>query len=391
MSLRRLAVALGVLALSVIPARPTAALDLGEWLPGLKLSPFIGERVEYQTNVFQVPSHSQDDVVFKTIPGFVADYTFGPHSISAGYRAEILKWLQLTGQDTVHHIGVAQVKLDFPRLLVNVRDDFTRTSDPPITELVGRILSTTNVLAPEVEYHVTARLSVGANYSWTRVSFDDEAVAVDLDRDEHLMGPSVFWKVFPKTDVRLNYNFGITQFRVSADRDVRRHQLLAALRGDLTPKLSSTFRIGIERREPRSSSRLGYTGLIMGGDWLYRPTERTTLSLVTDRSVQESTFGDVPYYVSTSASVALHQQFFGKLTATLRVTAGMNDYPSKQTLNNQTKWRKDEFVAFGGGLDYEIQPWLSVGGEYTHTGRWSNFAPFKFQDDKFTGKITLQF
>jgi hypothetical protein len=32
-----------------------------------------------------------------------------------------------------------------------------------------------------------------------------------------------------------------------------------------------------------------------------------------------------------------------------------------------------------------------VGGEYAHTGRWSNFAPFKFRDDRFTGKITFQF
>ena len=91
------------------------AFDLGQWVPGLKLSPFLSERVEYESNVFQVPSHSKDDVIFKTIPGFVADYTFGTHSLSAGYRAEILRYLDLTNQDTVHHIAVGQLRLDFPR------------------------------------------------------------------------------------------------------------------------------------------------------------------------------------------------------------------------------------------------------------------------------------
>jgi hypothetical protein len=160
---------------------------------------------------------------------------------------------------------------------------------------------------------------------------------------------------------------------------------------DAGGSLSGEHGIGIEKRDPKSSFQPGYTGTIMGGDWIYRPTERTMLTLVTDRSVQESTFGDVPYYVSTSASLALHQQVFRKLTANVRLSAGMNDYPSKQTLNQQTKWRKDEFLAYGAGFDYEIQPWVSVGGEYAHTGRWSNFAAFQFQDDRFTGKITFQY
>lgn len=385
------AAALGALVLVALTSRAAPALDLGQWVPGLKLSPFFTERVVYETNVFQVPSHSEDDVIFKTIPGFLADYTLGPHSFSLGYRAEILNYLTLTSQDTVNHIGVAQMRLDFPKSLFILRDDFVHTSDPPSTELTGPIKSTTNTLAPEAEYRITSRLSAGLNYSWIRVTFDDDRVAQDLDRDEHLIGASVFWKVLPKTDLRLNYNYGVKTFQIANDRDVTRHQVILAVRGDLTAKLSSTFRIGIETRNPDSSSQPGYTGLVMGGDWIYRPTERTTLTLVTDRSVQESTFGTVPFYVSTSGAFGVQQQLWRKLTATLRATIGRNDYPSKQTLNGQTDWRSDVFFAYGAGLDYEIRPWLSVGAEYGHIGRRSNFDAFNFGDDRFTGKITLQF
>src|SRR5581483_6703368 len=41
-----------------LASAPAAALDLGEWVPGLKLSPFLSERVDYETNVFQTPSHA---------------------------------------------------------------------------------------------------------------------------------------------------------------------------------------------------------------------------------------------------------------------------------------------------------------------------------------------
>ena len=110
-----------------VSSTPALAFDLGQWVPGLKVSPFLSERVEYESNIFQTPSHSKDDVIFKTIPGILADYTFGPHSISAGYRAEILRYLDLTDQDTVHHIAVGQLRLDFPRTLLTLKDDFTRT------------------------------------------------------------------------------------------------------------------------------------------------------------------------------------------------------------------------------------------------------------------------
>src|SRR5215510_7039286 len=112
----------------LVSGSSVSALDLGEWVPGLRVSPFFSERVEWETNVFQVPSHSTDDVVFKTIPGFVVDYTFGAHSLSGGYRAEILNWVHLTDQNTTHHIAAGQLRLDFPRLLLNLKEDFTRTS-----------------------------------------------------------------------------------------------------------------------------------------------------------------------------------------------------------------------------------------------------------------------
>ena len=44
-----LPVCLLMLALSWTPA---LAFDLGQWIPGLKVSPFLSERVEYESNIF---------------------------------------------------------------------------------------------------------------------------------------------------------------------------------------------------------------------------------------------------------------------------------------------------------------------------------------------------
>jgi len=370
---------------------PAMAFDLGQWVPGLKVSPFLSQKVEYQSNVFQVPSHSQDDVIFKTIPGVLADYTFGSHSLSAGYRAEILKYLELTNQDTVHHIAVGQLRLDFPRTLLTLKDDFTRTSDPPGTELTGRILSTTNVLKPEGEYRITPSFSTGLNYAWTRVRFDDQFIATLIDRDEHVIGASVFWKVVPKGDLFLNYSYGWSSFVDSSDRDFTSHSIMVGLRGDITAKLSSSFRVGYTRGEPVHGNQASFTGLAFGGDYVYRPTERITLTLSTQRARQESTFGTTVFYVTNSGVLSAQYQVLPKVTLSARLGGGLNDYSKKETADGKTDFRHDSFILAGAQAEYEIQPWLRVGLEYLRISRDSNFPSFRFVDDRITARATVQF
>ncbi len=378
-----------LLVLSLLPVSSAAGLDLGQWVPGLRLSPFLSERVEYESNVFQVPSGSQHDVIFKTIPGFLLDYLSGPYSLSVGYRAEILNYVELTGQDTVHNIAVGQFRVDLPRLTVNVRDDFVQTTDPPTSELTGPIKSTTNTLAPDAEYRLADRFSAGLNASWTHVDFQQSVD--ELDRDEYLFGASLFWKFRPRADVRLNYSYSFKDFSVQSERNVTLNIVTVGLRGELTPRLTSTFRIGYESREPNESGLKGFHGLVLGGDWVYRATDRTTISLLTDRSPQESIFLDNFFYVSTTASLVLQQQFGPKLVANLRVTGGKNDYPVQTTFDGQTKFRHDTIFAWGAGVNYDIRPWLRVGAEYSHTRRDSNYNFFDFADDKAVVKVTLQF
>lgn len=373
----------------VVSAAPVSALDLSEWVPGLRLSPFLSQRFEYETNVFQTPNDEQDDFISKTIPGFVLDYVAGPHSVSLGYRAEILRYFTIEDQDTVHHIGAFQLRLDFPRTLLTLRDDYTHTSDPPNTEQTGRILSTTNVLAPAVEYRFTPRISAALNYGWTTVDFQQDDLN-DLDRDEHVFGATVYWKFLPRADVGLGYSYGFTNFDTASDRDVTRHTVNLNLRGELTPKLSSTVRVGYEWRVGKHRSDADYTGLVMGGGLGYRATEALSFNLTVDRSTQESTFEDSAIYVTTGASLAASYQR-GKLSFSGRVGGGFNEYPTKQTVGTKTDWRDDVYYGAGAGADYDIQPWLRVGLEYLFTGRDSNFQGFDFSDHRVGVKATVQF
>jgi hypothetical protein len=163
------------------------------------------------------------------------------------------------------------------------------------------------------------------------------------------------------------------------------------VRGDLTAKLSSTFRIGVEKRNPDSSFQPGYLGVIMGGDWIFRPTDRTILTLVTDRSVQESNFGDVPFYVTTSGGLAAQHLFWNKLTGQPAHDGGPGRVSFQADREREDRLAQRPLLHLRGRARLR-DPAVALrrGGVRAHRPR-SNFNAFDFQDDKFTAKVTLQF
>jgi hypothetical protein len=389
--------AIGLLSVALGAPTPAAAVDLNAlWpdlsLPGFKISPFISERVEYESNIFQAPSHAQDDVVFKTIPGFVLELPLGRHKIDLGFRAEILRYVDLESQDTEHYFVLGNVLLDFPGgLKFRLKEDFARTSDPPGTELVGRIKSTTNVLSPSVEYGFAQRYAVGVDYAWTTVRFDDATVQ-QLDRDEHVIGLTGFYRIQPKTDLLLNVSYGTKDFDSADNRDVKRYITAVGVRGEITSRLSSTFRVGYEVRDPDRGHVGSYSGVVASGDFVYLPTERTKISLITERSVQESVFATNVAFISNLVTLAAEHYLTPKLVLTARLAGGNGDYFEKAAkVNGSFDWRTDWVYGFSFGVEYQIQKWLAVSADYTHSRRDSNFDNFDFKDDVVGAKVTLSF
>ena len=375
---------------------PATAVDLNAvWpdlgLPGFKITPFISERVEYESNIFQVPSGSQDDVVFKTIPGFVLELPLGRHKIDLGFRTEILRYVDLENQDTEHYFVLGNVLLDFPGgLKFKLKEDFARTSDPPGTELTGRIKSSTNVLSPSVEYGFTQRYAIGLDYVWAHVRFDD--VVNQLDRDEHTVGLTGFYRVQPKTDLLVNFSYGIKDFERASNRDVSRYIGAVGVRGEITSRLVSTFRVGYEVRDPDHGDIGAYSGIVIGGDFVYTPTDRTRITLVTERAVQESVFATNVAFLANLVTLSAEHFLTPKLLLTGRLFGGNGDYFEKaRKVNGSFDWRNDWVYAFSVGVEYQIQKWLGVSADYTHSRRDSNFDNFDFKDDLVGAKVTLSF
>ena len=408
---RQAAVLLALLTLLALPAGSAWALNFEEWVPGLTVTPFLSERMEYETNVFQTATGAKSSMISRTTPGLLVEYGRGTLQLGAGYKAEFVEYFNISGQDAVNLSSVVQAKLALAKLQLLFRDDYVQSTVPPGTELTGPIQSSTNTLAPTAEYHLTERFSAGANYTWTHIQFpassgsggssSDETLQTQqdqnvqqLDRDEQIGGVTLFWKALPKADIGLGYQYGTKNFSsTSSNRNATIQILSGQLRGDVTSRLSSNFRIGILHRSAVQGAAPDFTGLTMGGGWVFRLSNRTTFTLDTDRGVQESVFESAQYYIASSATLGVSQEFTPKISASAKVAVGTNAYNTKQQVPNgpQMKWRNDDLFGGSLGLDYAIQPWLRAGLEYTYQQRTSNFSQLNYDDSKFSGRITVQF
>jgi hypothetical protein len=245
------------------------------------------------------------------------------------------------------------------------------------------------------------------NYAWTHIHFPQTSgsAATDspnaqqnqavqqLDENDQLAAATVWWKFLPKSDIGLSLQYGTTTFDKDSSRDTQREIVALTLRGDLTSKLSSTFRIGIEHQH-KTNGAPAFVGIVTSGGWIFQVTERTQLTLNSERSPQVSVFESAQYYVSTSAGLGVRHEFPSrKLAVFLRVGVGEDAYNTKQPTANgvTTKYRLDTFLGTSLGLDYAVRPWLRTGVEYSFKQRTSNFNQFNYDDNKISGRITVQF
>ncbi|MFQ5872377.1 MAG: outer membrane beta-barrel protein [Dehalococcoidia bacterium] len=355
----------------------------------LRIHPALSLKEEYESNVFQSATDEQDDFLTTIVPGLALAIPIGRHHFIGGYRAEFLKFADHSNQDTTHHIATLGMSLDFPGgLLVKLDNQFKRTSEPPASDLTGRVESFQNSLVSGVEYGLADRYSVGLNYSLGFIDFEARDFEF-LDRLENRIGLTGFYRVFPKTSLLLDYAYGRIDHISDTERDSTSHFIQAGVRGDLTAKLTTLFKIGWQIRESDEPGRRGFSGLVTSGTWIFEMTPRTTWTLLTERRLVESSFANNDFFESLIGTIGLDHAFGPKLSLKANVTVGLNNYPRKATVGTKTDDRNDLLLGVVGGLRYDFRRWLWVSIDYSFNRRDSNFGVFDYDDHRSSISIHL--
>ena len=188
------------------------------------------------------------------------------------------------------------------------------------------------------------------------------------DYDSFRYGGEFGWRVGARTTAILQASQTDINYDLS-DRDAEQRQLAVGVLWDGAPQSDARILLGRLSRSPDSADQPDFSGAFWEAAVNWRPVERSTFSLVTNRSTDEA-FGNASFLVRERIALGWRHQWHGRLSTALDVAfADESLRPSG---------REDDIVQYGVSVDYTFRRWLLLGAGLRHVERDSNNTFFDY-------------
>jgi hypothetical protein len=368
---------------------------------GLELGPFrilpsLGLSVEYDDNILLTPNDEIDDFIFHITPGVVLELPSRKYAIRLGYQADILRYMDNTDLDTIHHSVLADARVALTAGLgLRLTDRFLITDDFsgfPVPELTERVERHENVLDAGADYTLRERYTFDANFRWFMVDYLDSDFD-QFDRDEYTVAGTFFFRVMPKTSILGEVDYIWTRYDEPASavaRDSDGWRFWLGVKGDITAKTTVLLKLGWEWKDYESPAREDWDGLVAEANVIWKYREPSEVRVFGGRANVESLFEGTNYYVSTYGGVEVRHFLSERLIVRARGLGGVNDYP-RDVLQPLQEDRSDTFFEAGVSLKYQMRRWLAFEIGYNYLVNNSNLDEFDYTDNRVKASVLFSY
>ncbi len=327
------------------------------------------------------------------------------HNLAAGYDFESQIYsTQPNVNDTINQ----KAHLDYVYtgaygLTYKVGDQYENTTDQAFSELIDRNRRWTNLVFTDLDYNPEqGYMAGGVDASHTATKYVAPAIGRLLNRYEDRAGFNVGYKIQPKTKAYVSYHRSLTHYTVhrelpDQDKDSKSHDVGAGVSGALAAKVTGQVEGGMTYREYDEAPIGGTTrvthNFTVATNVLYKPTDRTDISLALSRKLEESINSTSRFYISHTATLDVKHKLPRKFSVGANAAFGLDKYPDSQTVvGGATGNRRDDIYQAGAWVEYDIQAWLSTGLSYVFRERDSTFSgEFNYQDMQTAWNLALKF
>jgi hypothetical protein len=389
--------ALSGLTLLTIMALAEPAAGQGIALGPFRLLPSLGLSLEYDDNIELTADNEIDDFIWHITPGIMVELPSRRYAVRLGYQADILRYMENTELDTVHHQALADARVDFAfGVGLRLTDRFLITDDFagfPVPELTERVERWENTLDAGGEYTLRERFTLDANFRWFMVDYKDDPEFDQFDRDDYTISGTLFYRVFPKTSVLGELGYNMVRYdieSVALDRDSDAWRFLVGVKGDLTAKTTALIKVGWEWRDYENTGREEWDGLIAEGSIVWKYREPSEVRLFGGRANVESLDEGENYYITNYAGIEARHFLSQRLLVRVRGLGGVNDYPEDETSANLPE-RKDTFFEVGAALRYQMRRWLAFELGYDFLYNDSNVDINDYQANRVKASVLLSY
>jgi hypothetical protein len=365
-------------------ALPARALDFN----GIKVTPSISYTGEYDDNVFRSQFNKRSDYSNTYSPGVTVEANPGKHELKALYRADFIRYLSHTTNDSDRHTASLLANFNFNRLAARFSGEFRRTDDFPTTELTTRIPRNEYTTTGGFDYDVFQVWGVGFDVARANVHYLRSDLDI-LSRNSYTYATNVYYRVTTKTRMFAEYNFVREIFEFDKSRDNNRHRGLVGVRGELTERLHMTGKLGYEHLDFHADTRSGQDNFVTSINADYKPLERLGIGLSLKRSVESSTFTGNPQFENFMTNLFITYALTPKVTLTPHGFFGVDLYRESATNIDLLEKRVDYNYGGGLGIRYELQKWIRLDGNYDFSRRDSNFNSNDYDDNRVSFTLTL--
>ncbi|OGR88974.1 MAG: hypothetical protein A2992_07050 [Elusimicrobia bacterium RIFCSPLOWO2_01_FULL_59_12] len=349
----------------------------------LKVSPSLSLENRYDDNVLLTSSNTISSYIGVISPGLKATLPMGESSAVLDYRSDILRYSKNSSQyNSIHHSLLSQLNLRSRQgPAMTLSDQYQVSSDPPISELTGRVNYRQNTAQALGSTPLGHHMGLGAGYSFYSTSYEDATLRPLLDRSERLAIVNLNYHVRPKVQTFLEYDRGGLTYDTSSNgKDSKYDQFQGGVQGQITPKIKLIFKMGGQYRQYLATGNKAKT-TVATLNAAYRPDASTEVEFIGERSVVESVFENNLFYRSTRFGSNLSRQVALKWRAHLDGDITLAGYPQPRTESGITDQRSDRLWRVNVGIDYALQKWLHADLHYQRRQRASNFSQFEYRDN----------
>lgn len=231
--------------------------------------------------------------------------------------------------------------------------------------------------------NATMRLQLSAGYTDLEfTNFDDITAFRDYEKDD--FGITGLYKLAPKTDIFISYNYADYDYAFAATPDQRldndESKIVVGVTWEATANTTGTATIGTVDKEFDSSARDDFTGTIWSLEANWKPSDRTTVTLYSQQQPTETTsIGN--FIETTSTGTSWVQNWTSAISTTVSASFGEQEFDETS--------RDDDTENFGISLDYEFRRWMTVGIAYDYNELDSNIDIFDY--DRNIYNLNLSF
>lgn len=236
-------------------------------------------------------------------------------------------------------------------------------------------------------YLWTPRFSTATSYSVTRLQYDESAIGAFEDRFENTIGNEFRFLVLPTTLLVAEYRFGVVSYD-SISRDSTTHYFLGGLDHKFNPRLSGSFRGGVEVRDFESSG--SHTSPYFEGTLEYALGKDTAISWTNRYSIEESDAQVSQGRRTFRTGLQGKHNFTARISGSFGVYYEHDDYLDFGIPGVNTSFT-EESVDVSLSLRYAVTRYLGIEAGYSHTEVTSDFAIREYSRNRFWGGLNLAF